>query len=355
MEFKEWLYSEVDWEGAWKDVKKECLNMEALVSYLNDVISNRGKKTKDRKKFPDTMPFVHAHSRLFGPNTEIGDGLDVDEFIRRMTARPNNVVNRNEKMERSGMPHEFVYKTGIPALRGIVYDMEEQKFYVLNTCPGAGKCVVICYARHNNYIRYPDSYDSMTRRLNYMLNFPDKYEEMLYDELKAKCEEHGALVGYEPKVLFRWNDSGDFFSRKYRLMAYNVMRRLTREGYNISDAAYTKVADMVNDNPDSMNVAYSSGGKRSEADKVGDEVKTSKWIPKDMFAGLDLRKIADKQKLKGIVATKFGYDVGDIITYGEMMRTSVGPSPRWHVIVTPEDGDDALHRSDVKTILLTQH
>jgi hypothetical protein len=350
MEFRQWILNEIDWDGGWKDVQKECLDMNALVAYLNDVRSNRGKDTKDRKKFPDTMPFIHAKSKLFKP----GD-LDVDDFIKRITEKPNNVVNRNEKMEKSGMSNEFVYKTGIPAFRGIIYDIEADKFYVINTCPGAGSCVVICYARRNNYIRYSGSYDSMTRRLNYMLNFPEKYEEMLYEELKEKCEEHGAKVGYEPKVLFRWNDSGDFFSRRYRLMAYRVMRRLTADGYNISDAAYTKVADVVNDNPDSMKVAYSAGGKKSEADKVAGSPKTSKIVPKEMLAGLDLMKISDKQKLKGLIAKNFGLDESDILTYSEMMRTSLSDHPKWHVIVTPGDGDDAVHRADVKTILLTQH
>lgn len=350
MEFREWLYSEVDWDGAWSDVSKECLDMDSLVSYLNDVISNRGKKTKDRKKFPATMPFIHAKSDLFGPGE-----LDVDDFIKRITERPNNVVNPNDKMEKSGMPHEFVYKTGIPAFRGIVYDIEARQFYVVDTCPGAGSCVVICYARKGNYIRFPESYDSMTRRLNYMLNFPDRYEEMLYEELKKKCEEHGALSGYEPVVLFRWNDSGDFFGKRYRVMAHRVMRRLHGEGYNIRDGAYTKVADVANDEDMSASVAYSAGGKESEARKVREQGKRSIWIPQEMFKGMDLKKIDDKKKLKSIVSSKFGLDIDDILNYGEMMRTAEGEEPRWHVIVTPGDGDDALYRADVKTILLTQH
>ena len=350
MEFREWLMNEVDWDGDWSDVGKECINSDSLVAYLNSVIANRGKKTKDREKFPVGMPFIHAHSEFFGDGN-----LDVEEFKKRITERPNNVVNRNEKMENSGMPKEFVYKTGVPAFRGIVYDIEAEKFYVVNTCPGAGECVIICYARKNNYIRYSESYDSMTRRLNYMLNFPDKYEEMLYDELKQKCEKHGARSGYEPTVLFRWNDSGDFFGRRYRLMAQRVMKRLQSEGYNIKDGAYTKVADVANDTELGTSVAYSSGGRESERKKVRNLGKQSKWVPEELFKGMDIQKIEDKQTLKPIVANHFGLNVSDVLTYGEMMRLPPGEEPRWHVIVTPGDGDDALYRSDVKTILLTQH
>lgn len=350
MEFKEWLFNEVDWEGDWGDVKKECQNTEVLVKYLNSVKANSGKKTADREKFSSSMPFIHASSSLFG------DGeVDVDDFIKRITERPNNVVNTNEKMLKSGMPNEFVYKTGIPAFRGIIYDIEDGKFYVINTCPGAGACVLICYARKNNYIRYPEAYDSMTRRLNYMLNFPDKYEEMLYEELKEKCEYHGAKAGYEPKVLFRWNDSGDFFGKRYRTMAQRVMEKLAREGYNADGGAYTKVADAANDKGLGPNVTFSSGGLGREAQKVSPSTKNSKWVPKELFAGLDVKKLDDKQKLKGIVAKHFKFDAQDILSYGEMMRVPDAGTPKWHIIVTPGDGDDALYRKDVKTILLTQH
>lgn len=350
MQFKNWIYNEVDWDNEWSDVSKECLDMDSLVEYLNDVRSNRDKKTKDRKKFPAIMPFVHAKSRLFAPGE-----LNVEDFISRITKKPDNVVNTNDKMLKSGMPNEFVYKTGIPAFRAIVYDINGGKFYAINTCPGAGECVIICYARKNNYIRYQNSYDGMTRRINYMLNFPEKYEQMLYDELKEKCKEHGALKGYEPVVLFRWNDSGDFFGKRYRMMSYKVMRRLHAAGYNVKDGAYTKVADAANDPEMTASVAYSTGGKESEAKKVASSGKISRWIPEEFFKGLDLRKIDDKKKLKSIVSDKFGLKLYDIITYGEMMRTSEGDVAKWHVIVTPEDGDDALYRSDIKTILLTQH
>jgi hypothetical protein len=349
MNFKKWLYNEVDWDKTWSDVEKTCLDTNKLVEYLNDVISNRGVETSKRKKFPNTMPYIHSSSELLGT----GD-LNIEDFIERITEKPRNVVNTNEKMLKSGYPNEFVYKTGIPAFRGIIYDIEKNKFFVINTCPGAGECVVICYARKNNYIRYPASYDSMIKRLNYMLNYPDEYENMLYEELKEKCEEHDAKIGYEPKVLFRWNDSGDFFAKRYRMMAHRVINKLKIEGYNIADAAYTKVSDAAND-PKLSNIAYSTGGKKSERDKVKNIEKTSKWVPKELFKELDIHKLEDKIKLKQIIAKNYGYNVEDILTYGEMMRTQNLGTPKYHVIVTPKDGDDALHRKDVITILLTEH
>jgi hypothetical protein len=349
MKFKQWLYNEIDWDVTWSDVEKICWDTDKLVEYLNDVISNRGVKTKKRKKFPSTSPFIHASSKLLGK-----EDIDINDFIEQITKKPNNVVNPNDKMLKSGMPNEFVYKTGIPALRGIVYDIEKNKFFVINTCPGAGECALICYARKNNYIRYPESYDSMTRRLNYMLNYPDEYENMLYEELKEKCIEHGAKTGYEPKVLFRWNDSGDFFSKRYRLMAYRVMKKLTSEGYNIEDAAYTKVADAVND-PKLSNIAFSTGGKRSEIERIAKLGKISDMIPKKLFADLDIQKITDKVILKQRIAEVYGYNIQEIITYKEMMKIPDSGIPQYYVIVTNKDGDDAIYRKDVIKILLTLH
>ena len=191
------IVTEIDWVDQFSDVKKTC------------------------------MPFVHAKSRLIG--TEFQE-VDIPTFIERMTEPPNNVVNTNEKMLKSGGKNDFVYKTGLPAFRGLAYDIEKKKFFIINTCPGAGKCRKGCYALSGNYIIYPVSYDSMTRRLNYLLNFPDEYEKRLYNDLKAKCVEHKAIQGYKFRVMFRWNDSGDFFTKRYVEMANNVMNKLKSEG-----------------------------------------------------------------------------------------------------------------------------
>lgn len=349
MDFKEWLLSEVDWGGDFSDIKKECISHDALVEYLNSVRANYGKKTADREKFPVSMPFVHARSELF----KDGD-MDVEDFARRMNEPPKNIVNTNEKILKSGGPHEFVYKTGIPAFRGIVYDKSEGKFYVINTCPGAGSCVVICYARHGRYIQYPNAYDSMTRRLNFLLNHPDQYEEQMYREMKEKCEEHGAREGYKSKVIMRWNDSGDFFTNRYKKIAEKVMERLKKDGYNVDSYAYTKVADVADNS--AFQTTFSSGANMTQTGKVDfAKNKMSLVVPKEMFKDLDLMKISDEQTLKQRVAKKFVLPIGDVLTYGEMMATPKGEFPKWHVLVTPGDGDDAAFRKDVKTILLTQH
>ena len=171
MKFAEWLeakvLSEINWEDEFEDVKKQCISQKEIVKYLNAVKKNASRPYGEREKFPANKPFVHAKSSFFKKGQE---EVDLDYFADQITKSPKTLVNTNEKILKSGGPNEFVYKTGIPAFRGIAYDQNKEEFVYINTCPGAGVCVLFCYARKGRYIQYPNSYDLMTRRLNLLLN-----------------------------------------------------------------------------------------------------------------------------------------------------------------------------------------
>ena len=344
--------NEVDWEDTFQDVKKSCIPMETVVEYLNRVRANAGKKTDDREKFDKGQPYVHAKSTFYKKGE---DKVDIDHFIKKMLEPPINVVNTNDKILKSGGHHEYVYKTGIPAFRGIAYDISKGKFYTINTCPGAGSCVNICYAMKGRYIQYPNAYDSMTRRLNYFLNYPDKYEAQMYNELKAKAEEHKAMQGYKSKVILRWNDSGDFFTERYVKLAEQVIAKLQADGYNVDSYAYTKLADVAADS-DFGGATFSSGANKRQSGKVDKEKqKMSLVVPSELFKDLDLMRVDDEQELRNRVAKFFNFNLDDVITYDELLSKPKGGEAKWHVVVTPIDGDDAAFRPDVKSVLLTQH
>ena len=195
----------------------------------------------------------------------------------------------------------------------------------------------------------------MTRRLNYLLNHPDKYEEQMYEELKAKCHEHKAFEGYKSKVLLRWNDSGDFFTKKYVDIAENVIKRLKKEGFNIDSYLYTKMANVAKD-VDFAVTNFSSGGNKQQASKIDStKQKMSLIVPTELFKGLDFMKLSDEKILKDRIAKHFNIDKNVLLTYDELMQTPPSKNKKWAVIVTPDDGDDAAMRKDVKAVLLTQH
>jgi len=350
MQFKNWLenyeflINEIDWEGDFSDVKKQCVHPKEVAEYLNAVKANASRPYGKREKFPANKPFVHSKSSFFNKDQE---DVDIDYFIEKITASPRTVISQTtEKIKNSGGIHQFVYKTGIPAFRGIAYDIKNQNFVYINTCPGAGACVAICYARRGRYLQYPDSYDSMTRRLNLLLNNPKEYERRLYEELENKAIKHQAIKGYKPEVILRWNDSGDFFGKKYSEMSSNVIKKLQLK-YNVKSYAYTKTKE----NPNFVQMTASDQPKG----KFDFKKKTSKIVPKEIFKGLSFLKIEDEKQLKKNVAKYFSLPIDLVLTYDEMKSMPEGDSPKWHVIVTPEDGDDAAFRKDVLTILLTEH
>ena len=343
--------NEVDWEGDFSDVKPNCISPKDVVDYLNRIIANGPKKTADREKFGAKQPYVHSKSTLFQKGeTEV----DIQDFITKITTAPKTIIGKNDKIAKSGGRNEFVVNTGIPALRGIIYDIEKQDFHYVNTCPGAGECAIICYARKGNYIRYSQSYDNMTRRLNYLMNYPDKYQQQMYNELKVACKEYNAVEGYRSKVIVRWNDSGDFFTKKYVKIAEDVINQLRTDGYNIESYAYTKVADVANDN-EFDNSKFSSGGNKRQTSKADKSKGQAKIIPMTLFNDLDLQKISDIEEFKNRVAKAFKLDINTLLTYDELLDTPKSNERKWTVIVISGDGDDAAFRPDVKDILLAQH
>jgi hypothetical protein len=367
---RETLLNEIDWEDTFSDVRKTCVEPKALVEYLNKVRGNKDLGYSEREKFDAKFPFIHSKSTFFKDKPT---GVDVDYFIDQITKKPKNLVNTNEKILKSGGPHEYVYKTGVPAFRGIVYDIDKDKFYYINTCPGAGDCVLICYALKGNYIRYAASYDSMTRRLNYLLNYPDKNEKQLYDELKTIAIEHKALAGYKSKVLLRWNDSGDLLSEKFFKLVMDVIKATP----NVDHYIYTKEVALIKaypQLPDNVIVNFSYGGIKPQENLIDPAVdKVSHVVDiKDPTKEPLLRAIAnfkyivyDKQNkkwmyndvdsTKHIIAQRYKIREDSILTVDELNSTPKGKIGEYNVIVLPGESDAPASRRDVLGTYLIIH
>ncbi len=353
------LLNEIDWENQFSDVKTSCIPTHIVIDYLNRVRANAryGEgQYKKREKFNLDKPFIHAKSTFFNSDINKGDyTVDVDDFIRRITEKPKKILGQNEKIEKSGGLRRFFYKTGIPAVKGIVYDIENDEFHYVNTCPGAGACMLICYALKGRYIQYAESYDKMTRVLNYLLNSPDEYEEQLYNEIKEQAIEHKALSGYKNWVVIRWNDSGDFFSKKMLEISVNVIARLREDGYNVSDYAYTKIADVALGGQ-IQNTTFSTSANKKQRDKINFETqKTQFEVPRILARGLDLDKYADEEEFKKRVSKHYDIPYNLIVTYDEMMQMKDSGIPKYYALVTTEDGDDAAERKDMKSIYILIH
>jgi len=357
--------NEIDWEKDFKDVSKKCLNPSELANYLNKVIDNSQKKSADKEKIGLDKPIIHAKAIPFDEEGE----LDINEFISKITAMPNDILSINEKMQKSNDDGTYNVNIGIPALRGLVYDIDEQKFYIVNTCPGAGSCAMVCYARRGSYIQYPGVFLKQTKVLNLLLNYPDRFEKILIRELETTL-----LKNPDKQVNFRWNDAGDFFATKYYEIAVRITNTLLKDGYNIKSYAYTKMGEIVNLGDPNFLINFSNDANKRETEKVKDidNAKQAVIVPKELFDDLFMKEkgsyaVDSKGKpvfkdedgvntLKTRLANEYKVDVKTILTYDELLRTPVGNEKQYNVVVMPKgDGDVGAQRSDVKMSFLCFH
>ena len=286
------VLDEIDWEKEFKDASHNCLRPDAIVKWLNEELQrlshNRGAKPKDVIHSPKDSKNGVPHTTIMSQGNiedtinSTGD-INIDIFIKNITREPKTIFDHNRKMEHSdiGRP-QITVNTGLPALVAIVYDIEHQQFHSVTTCPNAGTCQIGCYARDGFYRMNDDLIMKLTQRINLLLNHPKRYEQRIYGELLGMA----ATMPEDHRLFIRWNDAGDFFSRKYLDIAKNVTEKLLNEGYDVKSYAYTKNAAYVMELDDNNNfiVNFSTDASQKEQDKIaqwsgGSNVKMGHRVP----------------------------------------------------------------------------
>jgi len=328
-----------------------------------------GTKTK-RDKF---APIIHGSNIKAITKDDDNTEWDLDDLSRQITTRPRAILGTNAKMEKSKTEGEIIYDLTLPALSGIVVDEDTGDFVEITTCPGAGACQLFCYARKGGYVMFPASSMSAAQALNFLVNDPEGYTARVNQEIKtikAKTDKAGV------QFVVRWHDAGDFFSKEYLDLAYDV----AKSNPDVQFYAYTKMGDVATGaTPKNFTMNFSSGSKRGEEKKVefykqqnpGATVKQGVTVPKDMFFDLIARKgtslikdakgrtqFASPEALdtfKQRLAQQYKVAPDSIITYDQMLATPVGTEPKWNVIVQPGAGDRAANRRDVIDSYLMFH
>ena len=338
---------------------------DELQSYAERI--KTGTKTKQDK----FAPIIHG-SNIKGIVKDDGlDQWDLDDLARQITTRPRAILGTNAKMEKSKTEGEIIYDLTLPALSGIVVDEDTGDFVEITTCPGAGECQLFCYARKGGYVMFPASSMSAAQALNFLVNDPKGYMATVNKEInsiKSKTDKAGI------RLVVRWHDAGDFFSKEYLDLAYQI----ARANPDVKFYAYTKMGDVaIGDRPDNFIINFSSGAKSREVKKVelhkgaGNVVKQGVTVPKDMFFDLIARQgnklIKDEkgrtqfaslealETFKQRLAQAYKVDPDTIITYDQMLQIPEGPQPKWNVIVQPGAGDRAANRLDVIDSYLMFH
>jgi hypothetical protein len=313
-------------------------------------------------------PYVHPS---YAREIQIVDGenrkYDLNKLKSLITARPSYILKQNEKITHSGGESTQYFNIGLPALQGLAYDEKNNKFVIVNTCPGAGACKVYCYAKKGGYVQWKDASLSQTKLLNFLLNDPEGFKNMLSLEIssaKSKFAKKGA------KVAIRWHDAGDFFSPDYMNLAYSIARKFP----DVDFYAYTKMADVAKgEKPNNFKMNFSFGAKPEQERQIDiQNIKHSTVVPKQMFTDLMMKDSDDKyirdekgrmqfkspeaeSELKRKLASKYGMPTDSVITYDEMKNMPVGNEKYYNVIVRPGDGDESANRADVLGTWLLIH
>ena len=364
---RENILTEIDWNEKYGDVSKRPMSLDQTKEYLAKVVGNCQLPPNKREKLAADKPYIHAKKIPQSPEGEI----DIESFIADITKMPKEILSANAKMEKSSDDNSLSVNIGIPALRGLVYDIDEQAFYIVNTCPGAGACALICYARRGSYVMFPEVFVKQTRVLNLLLNYPERFEKLLFRELETF-----AIKYPEKEIQMRWNDAGDFFSAEYYAIATRITKQLKAEGYNVKSYGYTKMGDIVNLADPDVTINFSDDANKRETGKIKDleGAKKSVIVAKNVFDDLLVKddknrnyvtnekgKVIFKDgqnginELKNRLAKLYNVDVNTILTYDELMHTPQGES-QYNVIVMPKgDGDRGAQRNDVKTSFLLFH
>jgi len=372
--FSEQNLDEIDIEKDWSDMKYQCWDMNKLKDYLNYILENYNKPSHKREK-----PSIIVHNKVIKKTEE--DEVDVQDFINQITAEPSSIITKgNTKMIKSSTDDFYSVTIGLPAFRGIVYDIENKRFIIIHTCPGAGRCVAPCYARKGNYVRLPSVYLKQTRILNLLLNDPEKFK----NKLKAEILKIGNSKGFKEKEMrFRFNDSGDFFTQKYFQIGKEIMDELKADGFRIAPYAHTKIADIYNMNripnnfegikPDFI-ISFSVDANKKQREKVDlAGAKTSEIVDSSLFK--DLFKRTDgvhynigengkmifinpdaENELKRRIANKFNVDINTLLMHDEMMDTPVANEKLYNVIVQAKgETDIPTQRPDVLRTFFLEH
>lgn len=317
-------------------------------------------------------------------NPDKGDvEYDTEKLKELIMQKPRQILRQNEKIEHSGGKFDIMYNIGLPALKGLIVDEHKpgKPFVIVDTCPGAGNCVLTCYALKGNYLRVPSVGLALTKVLNFLVNHPQEFKQTVIKEINAAIK-YSNKKGIE-NIYVRWHDAGDFFSPEYLKIAYEIAHVFP----DIHFYAYTKIGDVHIDanKPDNFITNFSIGAKSQELIKVsrllhkyGKDLfsrygKNSVIVKHELFKDLYPRtpkgkRIKDekgkfifknedaKNTFRERLSKEYHIPNDDtLVSYKEMMKLPSGNEPKYNVYVAPGDGDDSAHRKDVKGTFLLFH
>lgn len=320
----------------------------------------KDQELNDRERMQ--MPIVHNKNVHFVD--ESGNEIDINRLRKEITTRPRELLSQNKKMKKTSKEgNKNVFNIGLPALRGLAVDESTGEFLIVNTCPGAGSCMIDCYARKGGYVMYKDSSMSRSQRLNFLINDPVGFKDRLMTEIAAKKK----TADKQGKILdIRWHDAGDFFSPEYMDMANDIANAFP----DVEFYAYTKTADVMDNTAPNFNPRFSEGARKRDELKIDFKSQRSGRIfplklfndlfsnEKDSTGRTKFKDSNAKEELKTRVAKEYNLDRDTILTDAEyaQRKSSLGDKDNsWNVVIVPGGSDSAANDNRVLNVINLWH
>jgi hypothetical protein len=330
----------------------------------------KGDMRIDQDKISKLTPDEKLKLKI-SPDIAKSMDYDLEELgnILKKVPPSEKLLGQNGKMGKTNF-----YNITLPAYRGIFYDIDAKKFYIINVCDKADTCAKVCFAQMGEFVKNDPVIRLNAQKLNYLLNYSDTWKSEVISEI-------GKLNDNVSATVVRWHDSGDFFSEEYMKLAFEVADKTEfSEHY-----AYTKEVGMAkrlkSEMPDNFEFKFSFGGTQDNmidmktdahavivptkvfADLQPDEWK---WHKKDKrwyigkgwkFSGDTINVL--KQRIIEFAKDKYGIDINPqtLVMYSELMKIPYDKTnPRTlNVIGVSGDSDISALRRDVLGIYLLQH
>jgi hypothetical protein len=356
--------------------KTKPIDPKELVDYINRV-SERKTKEKDKKfrkndpyKRRDylTKPHIHASiTKKIIITTPQGEKVDLEQFKQIISIRPDNILRQNDKMKASETVDTIFYNTSLPALKGLVVNEDTGEFVIVDTCPNAGNCQLVCYAKWGSYILFPEVSLSQNKTLNYLFNDSEGFKLQLENEIKKVAKRYEG----KKQVQIRWNDSGDLLSQKF----FGIVMDIVNNTSMVDHYIYTKEVAMIKaypNPPKNVIFNFSYGAKREQEnlidpvkDKVSYIVDTKDDKKEPILNTIIKFKYIEKKgddweynnvdATKNIIAQRYNIDPNYILTIDELSTTPKGKEGLYNVIVLPGESDLSASRRDVRGTYLIIH
>jgi len=207
---------------------------------------------------------------------------------------------------------------------------------LFKTCPNAGTCAQVCYARNGTYL-FKNVKAAHTRNLQMIIDAPYQWQHAMIDELKhkryrptnvARQKIDGLDIETLDEWLFNWwqqggravriHDSGDFFAEWYLQRWFNIARATP----DVLFYAYTKEVSMLRKQtnvPSNFRYLYSTGGLEDHL--IGDDRHADVFVNEQAIKDAGYVSQDESDLLCVLLASnKIGIPANNIPKFNKMMN-----------------------------------